>query len=267
MSEAPTAKLPRHVGIIMDGNGRWARARGLRRQSGHERGADSVRKVVRAARKMGIEALTLFAFSSQNWDRPPEEVFHLMELLRRYLLQERDEILDNGIRLVTVGQAERLPQSVRGPLFELIAASAHNRDMVLCLALSYGGRETIAKAAREMCRDAVAGKLNPEEVDVERLSGYLDSSRLLPPLDLLVRTSGERRISNFFLWETAYAELYFTAKQWPEFAPEDLMEAVLDFQSRERRFGLTSEQIEVPMNEPHEEHEEPEAKKSAAGMD
>jgi undecaprenyl diphosphate synthase len=243
---APPAQLPRHVGIIMDGNGRWARAQGLPREEGHEKGADSVRTVVRAARRIGIEALTLFAFSSQNWDRPPEEVFHLMGLLRRYLLQERAEILDNGIRLVTVGEPERLPSQVREPLLELMAASAHNRDMVLCLALSYGGREMIARAAAEMCRAAAAGRLDPSEVTVETVEQYLDSARMLPPLDLLIRTSGEHRISNFFLWETAYAELYFTHKQWPEFGKEDLLEAIEDYSTRERRFGRTSAQLSRP---------------------
>jgi undecaprenyl diphosphate synthase len=236
-------RLPRHVGIIMDGNGRWARARGLPREEGHEKGADSVRTVVRAARRIGIPALTLFAFSSQNWDRPPEEVFHLMELLRRYLVQERAEILDNGIRLVTVGEPERLPAIVRAPLVELMAASAKNGDMVLCLALSYGGREMITKAARELCRLAAAGRLDPDDVDQDVLEAHLDSARLLPPLDLLIRTSGEHRISNFFLWETAYAELYFTEKLWPEFGREDLMAALVDFAGRERRFGQTSEQV------------------------
>jgi undecaprenyl diphosphate synthase len=237
------ARLPRHVGIIMDGNGRWARARGLPREEGHERGADSVRTVVRAARQIGIEALTLFAFSSQNWDRPPEEVFHLMELLRRYLVQERGEILDNGIRLVTVGEPERLPSIVRTPLVELMAASAQNRDMMLCLALSYGGREMIAKAARELCRKVAAGDLDPDDVDQDTLEAHLDSARLLPPLDLLIRTSGEHRISNFFLWETAYAELHFTEKLWPEFGREDLTAALVDFAGRERRFGQTPEQV------------------------
>jgi undecaprenyl diphosphate synthase len=239
----PRERLPRHVGIIMDGNGRWARARGLPREEGHEKGADSVRTVVRAARKIGIEALTLFAFSSQNWDRPHEEVFHLMELLRRYLVQERAEILDNGIRLVAVGEPDRLPPHVRDPLTELMAASAHNHDMTLCLALSYGGREMLTKAVREMCRAALAGRLDPAEITVETVESYLDSARILPPLDLLVRTSGEHRISNFFLWETAYAELYFTEKQWPEFERDDLMAALHDFAGRERRFGQTSEQV------------------------
>lgn len=242
----PRDRLPRHVGIIMDGNGRWARARGLPREDGHERGADSVRTVVRAARKVGVEALTLFAFSSQNWDRPHEEVFHLMELLRRYLVQERDEILGNGIRLVTVGDSERLPPYVRGPLVELMSASAENRDMVLCLALSYGGREMLTKAVREMCKASVAGRLEPNDITVETVESYLDSARILPPLDLLIRTSGEHRISNFFLWETAYAELHFTEKMWPEFDRDDLMTALQDFASRERRFGQTTEQVRRP---------------------
>ena len=227
----------------MDGNGRWARARGLPREEGHEKGADSVREVTRAARRIGLEALTLFAFSSQNWDRPPEEVFHLMELLRRFLIQERSEILDNNIRLVSVGEPERLPPHVQEPLLDLMAASARNEGMTLCLALSYGGREMIAKAVKEMCKDAAKGRLDPETVEVDTVSAYLDSSRMLPPLDLLIRTSGEHRISNFFLWETAYAELYFTNKQWPEFGRDDLLAALHDFAARERRFGLTSEQV------------------------
>ncbi|MCX4246679.1 polyprenyl diphosphate synthase [Paraliomyxa miuraensis] len=245
MSEAASivGPLPRHVGIIMDGNGRWARSHGLPREEGHAKGADSVRTVVRAARKLGIQALTLFAFSSQNWDRPPEEVFHLMQLLRRYLIQERSEILDNGIRLITVGDTERLPAYVRTPLVELMTASANNDHMVLCLALSYGGREMIAKAAAAMCRAAVAGKLDPADVDPDVFGSYLESSNLLPPMDLLIRTSGEHRISNFFLWEIAYAELYFTEKLWPEFERADLEDALHDFAKRERRFGLTSDQV------------------------
>lgn len=243
IAHLPADRRPRHVGIIMDGNGRWARERGLPRERGHEKGADAVREVVRAARRIGIEALTLFAFSSQNWDRPPEEVFHLMELLRRYLFEERGEILDNDIRLTTVGDTERLPGFVREPLKELMAASAENQGMVLCLALSYGGRETITRAARRLAREVAAGKLDPEAVDVDTFASYLPSSSL-PSLDLLVRTSGEHRISNFFLWESAYAELHFSPTMWPEFAREDLVRALEDYASRERRFGQTSAQVE-----------------------
>ncbi len=258
MSEAASimGPLPRHVGIIMDGNGRWAREHGLPREEGHAKGADSVRTVVRAARKLDIQALTLFAFSSQNWDRPPEEVFHLMQLLRRYLIQERGEILDNGIRLTTVGDTDRLPPYVRTPLCELMAASANNEDMVLCLALSYGGREMIAKAAAAMCSAAVAGQLDPASIDPEVFGSYLESSKLLPPMDLLIRTSGEHRISNFFLWEIAYAELYFTEKLWPEFGRPDLEDALRDFAGRERRFGLTSDQVSTVASLPVNTDEE-----------
>ncbi|HEY8376754.1 MAG TPA: polyprenyl diphosphate synthase [Nannocystis sp.] len=231
-------RLPRHIGIIMDGNGRWARQKGLPREVGHEHGADAVRRVVRAARELGVEALTLFAFSSQNWDRPPQEVFHLMQLLNRYLLEERAEILDNQIRLITVGETERLPAYVREPMRELIAASAKNEAMTLCLALSYGGREMITEAARRIARAVQAGKLRPEEIDPDTFASYLDSSRYLPPLDLLIRTSGEHRISNFFLWEAAYAELFFTEVLWPDFAREHLLAALDDYSRRERRFGL-----------------------------
>ena len=197
--------------------------------------------MVRAARAIGIEALTLFAFSSQNWDRPPQEVFHLMELLNRYLLEERAEILDNGIRLITVGDTERLPGYVRDPMRELITASSHHKDMTLCLALSYGGREMITEAARRLCRLVAAGKLRPEDVDARAFEAQLDSSKMLPPLDLLIRTSGEHRISNFFLWEVAYAELFFSEAMWPDFAREHLQEALNDYGRRERRFGTVPE--------------------------
>lgn len=237
-------QVPRHVGIIMDGNGRWARQKGLPREVGHEHGADAVRRVVRAAREIGVEALTLFAFSSQNWDRPPQEVFHLMQLLNRYLLEERAEILDNDIRLITVGDTERLPSYVRDPMRELIAASAANRRMTLCLALSYGGREMITEAARRIARAVQAGALRPDDIDPRVFESHLDSSRTLPPLDLLIRTSGERRISNFFLWEVAYAELYFSEVLWPDFAREHLLEAFNDYSGRERRFGLVPAEAE-----------------------
>lgn len=240
--EPQAGNIPRHIGIIMDGNGRWANAQGLPREVGHERGADSVRTVVRAARELGVDALTLFAFSTQNWDRPPHEVYHLMALLRRYLIEERGEILDNDIRLVTVGETHRLPSSVREPMMELIAASANNSKMVLCLALSYGGREMITDAVRAIARAVAAGTVDPAAIDPRMIESYLESSRILPPLDLLIRTSGERRISNFFLWEAAYAELFFTETLWPEFGRAQLLEALADFSRRERRFGLTSDQ-------------------------
>ena len=226
----------------MDGNGRWAERRGLPRLEGHRVGAESVRDVTRAARELGIEALTLYAFSSQNWHRPVDEVMGLMQLLREYLIGERAEILDNAIRLDAIGDVERLPPLVREPLDELRAASAANHGMTLTLALSYGGRESIARAVRAAVRDAAAGALLPDEVDIERFAGYLPTSRL-PPLDLLIRSSGEQRISNFMLWEIAYAELVFIDALWPEFRREQLYACLEQYAARERRFGLTAGQL------------------------
>jgi undecaprenyl diphosphate synthase len=242
--QAPSDELPRHIAIIMDGNGRWAKRRGLPRIEGHRKGADSVREVTRAARELGIGALTLYAFSSQNWDRPIEEVRMLMALLRDYLVDERAEILENGIRLTTIGNVDRLPDFVREPLFALKADSAANTGMTLCLALSYGGREAIVDAARELVVRVRAGEIR--EQDVNELSfGEALCTNKLPPLDLVIRTSGEQRLSNFLLWEVAYAELYFTDTMWPDFKRADLMDAIAAFQGRERRFGLTSDQVKL----------------------
>ena len=241
--------LPKHVGIIMDGNGRWAQLRNLPRLDGHRAGAESVRDVTRASRQLGIEALTLYAFSSQNWARPAAEVAGLMQLLRDYLLDERAEILDNAIRLEAIGDVERLPPFVREPLDELRAASAANRGMTLTLALSYGGRESIARAVRDAVRDAIAGSLRAEDVDAARFQGYLPTAGL-PPLDLLIRTSGEQRISNFLLWELAYAELVFTDVLWPEFRREHFERCLDQYVRRERRFGLTSAQLTSDVESP-----------------
>jgi undecaprenyl diphosphate synthase len=226
----------------MDGNGRWAQQRGLPRIEGHRVGAESVKDIVRAARQLGIEALTLYAFSAQNWARPPEEVKALMELLRDYLLEERPEIMDNDIRLLAIGDIERLPGFVREPLDALMADSAGNRSMALVLALSYGGRESIARAARAACEAVRAGALAPEQLDVARFNALMPTGRL-PALDLLIRTSGEQRISNFMLWELAYAELVFSDTPWPDFRRQHLYEALQLYAVRERRFGLTGEQM------------------------
>jgi undecaprenyl diphosphate synthase len=234
--------LPRHVGIIMDGNGRWAQQRNRPRIEGHRAGADSVRDVVRASRELGIEALTLYAFSSQNWARPVDEVAALMELLRDFLRDERAEILDNGIRLEALGEVERLPALVRDPLAELCQASAANTQMVLTLALSYGGRESIARAARAAAEDVAAGVVAAAELDADRFGSYLPTAHL-PPLDLLIRTSGEQRVSNFMLWELAYAELVFVDVLWPEFRRQHLYQCLESYAARERRFGLTSAQL------------------------
>lgn len=228
--------LPRHVAIIMDGNGRWAEARGLPRVAGHREGSESVRAVTRAARRVGIEALTLYAFSSENWARPEEEVGALMQLLAEFLESERGEMMRNGIRLEAIGELERLPPFVREKLDEVRAETARNRDMTLTLALSYGGRQEIAAAAR---RAAAAKGAALEAADIE---AALQTAGL-PELDLLVRTSGERRISNFLLWQSAYAELHFSDVLWPDFRDTELFTAIADFQARERRFGLTGAQV------------------------
>jgi undecaprenyl diphosphate synthase len=235
-------KLPRHVAIIMDGNGRWAQEHGLPRVEGHRQGAKAVREVVRAAREIGLRALTLYAFSAQNWQRPVEEVATLMQLLRDYVIEERDEIMDNDIRLIAIGDVDRLPPFAKDPLDALMRDSAGNRGMTLCLALSYGGRESIVAAARAMAEAVAEGRLTPDDVTEERLTSELQTGGL-PQLDLLVRTSGEERLSNFLLWEAAYAELYFTDVYWPAFGKTELYLALESFRGRERRFGRTREQI------------------------
>jgi undecaprenyl diphosphate synthase len=227
--------LPRHVAIIMDGNGRWAEARGLPRLAGHREGSSAVRCVTREARRVGVEALTLYAFSAQNWERPADEVAGLMELLAEFLDTERAEILENGIRLHAIGELDRLPGFVRDRLERLRRDSASNRAMTLTLALSYDAREEIAQAARRCTADGVP--VEPATLDARLWTAGL------PPLDLLVRTSGERRISNFLLWQCAYAELAFSEVPWPDFRELELLQVLADFQRRERRFGLTGAQI------------------------
>ena len=233
--------LPRHVAIIMDGNGRWASRRGVPRALGHSHGAHAVRRIVRAARELGLEALTLYAFSAQNWARPRAEVAHLMRLLARFLLEERADLLAHQIRLVTVGDRARLPAVARLPLQALELASAENRGMTLCLALSYGGREALTDAARALVAEAAAGRLRPDQVTEERLGAALATARL-PPLDLMIRTSGEQRLSNFMLWEAAFAELHFTPVLWPDFDRPQLETALASYAQRRRRFGRTPEQ-------------------------
>ncbi len=229
--------LPRHVAIIMDGNGRWAEERGLPRLCGHQRGAEAVRRTVRAVRELGIGALTLYAFSTQNWGRPASEVAHLMSLLRTFLIKERDELVGNGIRLITIGEPALLPEPVRMALDELRDATATNTDMILCLALSYGGREDILAAARALAVAARRGDIDPAAISEVDFAAAL-STHALPPPDLVIRTSGEQRLSNFLLWETAYAELCFSPKLWPDFARADLEAALASFAGRDRRFGL-----------------------------
>jgi len=237
-AEVGQRPLPQHVGIIMDGNGRWAEQRGLARLEGHRKGSDSVREVTRAARRANLPALTLYAFSSQNWLRPTDEVSGLMDLLRDYLARERPEIMENGIRLHAIGELDKLPARVRDPLEELRELSANNDKMILTLALSYGGREEIIAMARRIAED----KLAPEEIDAKAVEDRLWTVGL-PPLELVVRTSGEVRVSNFLLWQLAYAEIHLTETLWPDFGERDLLLALDDFQRRERRFGKTSQQV------------------------
>jgi len=229
---------PRHVGIIMDGNGRWAARLRLPRAEGHRAGAEAVRRTVRAARELEIPALTLYAFSAQNWGRPPDEVARLMGLLATFLHDEVDELAAHGVRLATVGDEARLPDAVRARLAEAKRRTAAGRGLVLCLALSYGSREAIVAAARTLARAAAAGA-DPAAIDEAAFAAALDS-HLLPPLDLVIRTSGEQRLSNFLLWEAAYAELHFTDVPWPDFARADLEAALAVFARRHRRFGLAA---------------------------
>jgi undecaprenyl diphosphate synthase len=235
-------RLPQHVAIIMDGNGRWAERRGLARGAGHRAGAEAVRRVVRGARELGIPALTLYAFSAQNWQRPPAEVGELMRLLRTFLVDECAELVARGIRLTTIGDQARLPRLVRAALAVVKQRTRRNRAMTLCLALSYGAREAIIAAARALAVAAARAGLPPGAIDDASFAGALDT-RDLPPLDLLIRTSGERRLSNFLLWEAAYAELHFTDVLWPDFTRADLDAALADFAARQRRFGRLTQSV------------------------
>ncbi len=237
-AEVRARPLPRHVAIIMDGNGRWAEQRGLPRVAGHREGSEAVRAVTRTARRIGIEALTLYAFSAENWARPEDEVGALMDLLVEFLESERAEMMENRIRLNAIGDLARLPARVQEKLAAVRAETAGNDGMVLTLALSYGGRQELVLAAR-----AAAARKGPA-LEAEDLEAAL-WTRGLPELDLLVRTSGERRISNFLLWQCAYAELHFSEVLWPDFRDVSLLQAIADFQGRERRFGLTGAQLDL----------------------
>jgi undecaprenyl diphosphate synthase len=247
MSLVEARNLPSHVGIIMDGNGRWAQQRGLPRVDGHREGSQAVRRIVRAARRLGLRALTLYAFSEQNWARPEDEVDALMVLLRDFLLSERDEILDNGIRLNAIGNLGRLPSLVRAVLEPLRRESEDNGQMTLTLALSYGGREEIASAARELAREVAAGRIKPDDVTPEALHSLMPSLSVGDP-DLVIRTGGERRISNFLLYGLAYAELYFADVLWPDFGAQELYDAIGSYQARERRFGRVGKPASAPVS-------------------
>jgi undecaprenyl diphosphate synthase len=242
-SSLDLSRLPRHVAVIMDGNGRWAKQRGLSRIEGHKRGKDSVRAIVETSRRLGIEYLSLFAFSTENWQRPRREVNALMGLLRRYLRTELGKMMKNDIRLLVIGDVKRLPELLQADLQATVEATRHNQRMTVVLAVSYGGREEIVQAARTLAEDVRAGRVDPERIDESVFGGYLASAGIPDP-DLLIRTSGEMRVSNFFLWQLAYCEIYITPTFWPEFREKQFIAALEHYQQRERRFGRVIEPLE-----------------------
>jgi len=235
-SEPDVSQLPAHVAIIMDGNGRWAKKRLLNRVKGHEKGSEAVRTVVRTCRELGIRYLTLYAFSTENWQRPQAEVEALMALLRRFLQDEKDEMLANNIRLRMIGQLDRLPPKVRESLQDTMTATQDRTGMDLILALSYGARAEIVAMVQAVAQKVRRGLIEPESISAELVADHL-YTRDIPDPDLLIRTSGEMRISNFLLWQIAYAEIFVTPTLWPDFGREELLQILKDFQGRERRFG------------------------------
>jgi undecaprenyl diphosphate synthase len=242
MQQIDRERLPQHIAIIMDGNGRWAKERGKQRLFGHQSAIQSVREVSEASAEIGVKYLTLYAFSTENWNRPLAEVSGLMSLLATTITKEVVTMNKNSIKLNAIGDLKSLPKANYEQLMQAIADTSHNTRMTLTLALSYSGRWDLTQASRRMAEDVKAGKLQPEEVNDQLVSSYLSTAGMPDP-ELLIRTSGEERISNFLLWQLAYSELYFTSKYWPDFRKADLYEAILNYQRRERRFGKTSEQI------------------------
>lgn len=242
MEELDKDNIPRHVAIIMDGNGRWARKRLMNRINGHRRGMEAVKNVVMASRELGVKYLTLYAFSTENWRRPKEEVRALMSLLGKYLRSELTLMIENDIKLISIGNIDNIPKDEKQVLLNAIEKTKENKGMVLNLALSYGGRSEILNATRELADKVKKGELESSEIDTAVFSSHLLTSEMPDP-DLLIRTSGEMRISNFLLWQVAYAELYFTNTLWPDFNKEELFKAIKEYQSRERRFGKTGDQV------------------------
>ena len=237
-----TDRLPKHIAIIMDGNGRWAKQKGMLRAFGHENGTKSVRQTVEACAELGIENLTLYAFSTENWNRPKLEVQTLMKLLVSSLKKEIKTLQDNNIKLAAIGSLNTLPKKVYNELFEVIESTKDNSRMTLTLALSYGSREEIINTVKEISIKVKNNIISPENIEESIINEHLYTQNL-PDVDLLIRTSGEQRISNFLLWQIAYAELYFTSVLWPDFTKQHLYEAIIEYQKRERRFGKTSEQL------------------------
>ncbi|MEN8142378.1 MAG: isoprenyl transferase [Thermodesulfobacteriota bacterium] len=241
-TELDPANIPTHVAVIMDGNGRWAESRGLPRPMGHKHGAESVQEIVRTAGNIGIKYLTLYAFSTENWNRPPLEVQALMGLLKSFLQSELQAIADNNVSLKCLGQKERLPKEVRDVLEKAIEQTRDNDGLTLNLALSYGGRSEIIRAVRQLANDCREGRISADDIDEELLAGHLYTAGQPDP-DLLIRTGGESRLSNFLLWQLSYAEIYITETLWPDFRENEFTSALADFQKRQRRFGKTSKQV------------------------
>lgn len=240
--ELDPIKLPTHVAIIMDGNGRWAAAKGKNRLFGHKNGVKSVQAIVEESARLGIKHLTLYAFSTENWNRPQEEIGTLMRLLLQSLRTELEKLLENNIKLQAIGNIEKLPQSIQDELLQVINKTATNSEMTLTLALSYGARDELVEMTKKISQLVKNNLISPENIDESVINEHL-YTRKLPDVDLLIRTSGEQRISNFLLWQIAYAELYFTDVFWPDFREQNLNDALLSYQQRERRFGKTSAQI------------------------
>ena len=230
--------FPEHIAIIMDGNGRWAKGKGLPRTVGHQRGADAVKEAVKSAISMGIGYLTLFGFSSENWKRPANEIKYLMGLLRFYLKKEIDELNNEGVRLMVIGERDRLDKDIVSLIENAERLTAANKRLTLTIALSYGGRAEITAAVRNIAEDVLTGRLKVEDIDESEVAGHLFTADMPDP-DLLIRTSGEERISNFLLWQVAYSELVFIDTLWPEFCGKDFENAVTEYQGRERRYGAT----------------------------
>ncbi len=235
-------KLPRHVALIMDGNGRWAKQRGKERIFGHENGVEAVRDTVKAAVEIGVSYLTFFAFSTENWCRPDNEVNTLMQLLVDAIRNETPELNKNGVRLQAIGNLESLPHSCKKELMDAISLTSQNNKLIVNVALSYSARWEIANAARKIAEKVKNQEISPGDIDQDLFSNYLETGNIPDP-DLLIRTSGELRISNFLLWQIAYSELYFTPVLWPDFRRKHFYQAILDYQKRERRFGKTTEQL------------------------
>ena len=237
-TDLESAKLPSHIAIIMDGNGRWAKKHRLSRVKGHEKGAETVRTVIRTSREIGISCLTLYAFSTENWQRPKMEVAALMSLLKRFFEKEQSALMDNDIRLTAIGETERLPKNVQQSLNKTISSTKKNKGMRLNLALSYGGRAEIVKMVKELAIKTAKGEIDPDSITSELISQHL-YTRDIPDPDLLIRTSGEMRISNFLLWQIAYTEIFVTKTLWPDFSQDEFLRILKDYQHRERRFGKT----------------------------